>query len=111
RMDLLQKAVEFDFSNLDAIQALLSFTKLKGPEAARARAALNKLLAEGKSPAVIHMIRGLEAQDQGDMKKARVRFEQAYQLEPSMIVVVNNLAWSLAHVEPVDLPRALTLIN
>jgi tetratricopeptide (TPR) repeat protein len=77
----------------------------------QARAALHNLLLRGQVPAVTYFALGLDAWEQGKFSEARKYWEQAYQQAPEMGVIGNNLAWMLATVEPVDLPRALQLIN
>ncbi|MFT5302548.1 MAG: putative Zn-dependent protease, partial [Mariniblastus sp.] len=43
--------------------------------------------------------------------QAKFHVEQAYQMDNKMVVVLNNLAWYIAHDEVPDLPRALELIE
>src|SRR5262249_43417847 len=40
-------------------------------------------------------------------EQARVHFERAFDLEPSMLLAANNLAWLLAHEEPTERIRVL----
>src|SRR5262249_47236621 len=112
RIVLLEKAVQIDMGNLEAILRLAELTKNKNSaEADKARAALRGLLAEGKNPAITHLVLGMEARRQDQPGEARQHFEQAYKLAPNMPIVVNNLAWALAHSEKPDYEEALTLIN
>jgi tetratricopeptide (TPR) repeat protein len=41
--------------------------------------------------------------------KAQFHIERAYEINPSFVIVLNNLAWMLAHAENPDLDRALEL--
>jgi Flp pilus assembly protein TadD len=135
RLALLEKTLQLDCSNMEALYSLLAITRLQRRTvyvpppnlvgilvtplvprlerlaADRARADMQELLANGESPATAHLILGMEAQGRGKQTEARVHFEQSYKLDPHMPVIVNNLAWSLTHVQPVDLDRALLLIN
>jgi tetratricopeptide (TPR) repeat protein len=77
----------------------------------QARAVLQQLLARGEAPATVHLALGLDAWEQGKVTDARRHWEQAYQQDPSMALVGNNLAWVLATQEPTDLPRALQMID
>src|SRR5207244_1188352 len=92
-------------------QQLLAIANETGPEAEKAEASLRGLAVQGKSTATAHLFLGMHAQKRGKLALAREHFEQAYQLGPQMPVVINNLAWTLAQSEPIDLPRALDLIN
>lgn len=45
----------------------------------------------------------------GKQDQAQFHVERAYQLNPNFVVVLNNLAWMIAHSENPDLERALKL--
>ncbi len=112
RLALLERAVQLDFGNLNALVRLAAITKTADEASAeKARAALRVLLAEGKSPAIVHLLLGMDAQAHDKVEEARLHYEQAYKLSPQTPVVVNNLAWALAHSEKPDLKEALNLIN
>jgi tetratricopeptide (TPR) repeat protein len=112
RLALLEKAVQLDFGNLDALLRLVELTRTKdAAEADKARAALRGLLAEGKSPVVVHLVLGIEAQARDKPDEARQHFEQAYKLAPQTPILLNNMAWALAHSEKPDLEQALRLVN
>jgi tetratricopeptide (TPR) repeat protein len=111
RLALLEKAMRYDVNNPTLAQRLLALTKVKGEEADQARKALQKLLAEGKSPATVHLLLGMDAWEQGKKEEARQHLEQAYKLSPQAALVANSLAWTLAQADPPDLERALELAN
>jgi predicted Zn-dependent protease len=55
------------------------------------------------------MLLGLDALEHNEPVDARRLLEAAHDLNSRDVLVANNLAWLLAHVEPLDLPRALAL--
>ncbi len=77
----------------------------------KARALIHTLLAEGKSPASLHLILGVDAWQSGRAAEALAHWEQSYQLSPHMAVVANNLAWALAHPQPLDLRGAIATFS
>jgi tetratricopeptide (TPR) repeat protein len=111
RLALLEQGLRYDPANLNLLRRLLPAAGLRGPEADQARAALRRALAQGQAAATVHMLLGVDAWQRGKTAEARQHYELALQLEPRMAVVANNLAWLLAHSEPPDLPRALSLAN
>ena len=44
-----------------------------------------------------------------DFDRAKFHMERAYEMDKRIVVVINNLAWILAHQKKPDLPRALEL--
>jgi tetratricopeptide (TPR) repeat protein len=111
QLALLERGLHHDPANLGVLNRLLAAIKVHGDRADRARAALRGLLARGKVPAPVHFALGVDAWERGQAAEARVHWERAYQLDPLVPVVGNNLAWLLAHSKPPDLPRALKMIN
>ena len=59
------------------------------------------MLASGKSVAVAHFALGSDAYQNGRIDEARNHWEQACRVDPRMPELANNLAWLLAHAEPV----------
>ena len=90
---------------------LLALTRIEGPEADKARAALQGLLARGEAPAMVHFALGLDAYQHGNLDQARVHWERAQQLDPKAPTIANNLAVALLEGKNPDLPRALDLAN
>jgi uncharacterized protein HemY len=82
-----------------------------GPEAEKVRATFRSLLAAGKATAIAHLALGNDAFSNGKQEEARAHWEQALAGDKQIPLVANNLAWLLAHKEPTDLPRALSLID
>jgi predicted Zn-dependent protease len=111
RLALVERGLAHDRENAALLAKLLAVSKLSGAEADKARTAFQTLLAEGKSPAVLHLIMGVDAWQRGKAAEGKQHLEQAYRHYPQSTVVVNNLAWMLAREQPADLPRALALID
>ncbi|HEX6985296.1 MAG TPA: tetratricopeptide repeat protein [Planctomycetaceae bacterium] len=115
----LREALRYDPRSVDAAVRLAGFggTGAPGsgdvdPEANRqAREMLEGLLAAGEQPPAVHMALGLKAWQGGDLEKARWHFERAYELDPALSGVANNLAWVLSHQAEPELDRALAIIE
>jgi predicted Zn-dependent protease len=80
-------------------------------EVENSRAALRQLLSRGTAPALTHLVLGADAWERGRVANARAHYEQAYQLDPTIPPVVNNLAAVLARSAPAELPRALAMMD
>lgn len=77
-----------------------------------ARKLLQKSLAEGTAPALVHFLLGTRKAAESSMADAESHLEQALSLNPNTPVVLNNLAWVLAtRAENPDYSRALDLAN
>jgi tetratricopeptide (TPR) repeat protein len=111
RLEILEKGLQHDPSNQALLERLLSMTQLPEPEAGKARAALQGMLAKGKSPGLVHFALGVDALRQGKTEQARVHWERALEVSPQMPALANNLAWMIANDKSPDLPRALSLVN
>jgi tetratricopeptide (TPR) repeat protein len=111
RLRLLENGLKCDAANLGLLERLLAATRVGGPEADRARSALQGVLARGQAPASVHFALGLDAWQRGRKDEARVHWERALELAPQTPTVANNLAWLLAETDSADLPRALELAN
>jgi tetratricopeptide (TPR) repeat protein len=111
RLALIEQAVLLDFGNPTALERVLALTKGPAEQTEKVRAALQGMLAEGKSPLFAHMALGLEARGGDRMDEARRHFERAFELAPQAPLVLNNMAWVLSLADPPDLPRALDLIE
>ena len=106
-MGLIQQGLQEDLQNAALLQRMLDFTKHNGAEGDKARRALQTLLAEGKSPTILHLMLGIDQWQQGNRAGGLQHVEQAYLASPQAPLIANNLAWMLANGDPPDLPRAL----
>jgi tetratricopeptide (TPR) repeat protein len=111
RLALLEEGLSCAPEDADLLQRLVHLTRADGPGADEARAAWRRVAARQEGSAVVQTLLGMEAWEDGKPGEARRHFERALQLSPGLPVAANNLAWALAHTEPVDLPRALALID
>ncbi len=122
-MTALREALRFDAKSADAAVRLATFgernagqpgtvapTVDPGVEAA-AREMLQRLLASGEQPPAVHMALGLKAWRSNALSQAQWHFERAYQLDPTLSGVANNLAWVMSHQPNADLKRALEIID
>jgi tetratricopeptide (TPR) repeat protein len=119
----LREALRFDSQSIDAAVRLATFGEPAGaliggvsptvdPKIeAEAREMLQGLLASGEQPPAVHMALGLKSWRGNDLAKAQWHFERAYELDPTLAGVANNLAWVLSHQANADLGRALEIID
>ena len=106
---LLKKGLDIDPSNPLILQRMEDGLKLGNEAASAINSKLEELLAKGLVPDLIHLLLGTEAHRKGRPDLARVHFELAYQANPKLPNVCNNLAWYLSNESPRDLKRALEL--
>jgi tetratricopeptide (TPR) repeat protein len=111
QLALLEKGLRNDPAYRPLLDRLLAVVQTQGEAAGRVRRSLQGLLADGKGSATTHFVLGVDALRRGKAAEARVHWEQAHKLEPTLGVVANNLAWMVAQPPSADLPRALQLIN
>lgn len=76
-----------------------------------ARDLLEKRLAEGNTPAMVHFILGTAAQVDEDKVKADFHLGQAVKLNPNFASTLNNLAFVILHEENPDFERAEKMID
>lgn len=105
----LRNSLEFDPNFEPALTRLLGFAKANEKAIPQIRELLNKLLVSGEGTAVAHLALSNLAWLEKNSEAAAVHLEQAMSLDANMPVIANNLAWLLAHEEPPQLDRALTL--
>jgi predicted Zn-dependent protease len=111
RFARIEKGLSYQPDNYPLLDQLFKLTKLEGKEGDQARVLLQKLLAQGKSAGVVHLLLGVKAWQEGRPEEGKFQLKQAFEQSPQMPVVVNNLAWMLAKDTPPDLERALQLIQ
>lgn len=73
--------------------------------------ALKLSLATGSAPGLVHLILGTRDVQYGRAESAMMHLELAYEANRNIPLVVNSLAWGLAHEQPPDLGHALQLID
>jgi tetratricopeptide (TPR) repeat protein len=111
RFQMLEQAVRLDPDNPEIFNRLLKLCRDKSPEAQKVRYQLHRMASDGKESFLAHLFLGIDAWQQDKPTEARHHWEKAFKLSDGAPIVANNLAWLLAFSPPVDLPRALDLIN
>lgn len=108
---LLQKALAQDDSYLPVYERLTRLYQRHRKEDSKSiKDALLTAVASDKPSAMAHFALSNVNWIDGDHEQAQWHVKQAYELDPEFVIVVNNLAWMLAHKkENPDLERALTL--
>ena len=96
RLELLQQAIQLDPENPIVLNNLAHLTMLSGPAADKARGELKDVLATGRAPAVVHLTLGSIAIKQQKLDQAEYHLNQAFEMNPRMPEVLNNLAWVVA---------------
>ncbi|MEI7728509.1 MAG: tetratricopeptide repeat protein [Verrucomicrobiota bacterium] len=110
-IDLLQKGLRFAPNNSGLLNVLVKLSLRDDVKIEAARGLLNKMLAQGRSPDILHFLIGSAAWEKGDVALSKEHFQLAYQVSSSSAWVANNVAFLLAMGENPDLPRALAIIN
>jgi tetratricopeptide (TPR) repeat protein len=113
RVAVVQQALALDADDPAVLRCVagLAATKAEGRE--EVQRLIEDILTDDSSPAAAaaHFVAGTFASNAGDLEKARLHLEQAHQAMPDQASVANNLAWVLAHSDPVDLDHALELAD
>lgn len=88
---------------------ILADEKDSGDESfVRVRRELNRLIADEPNPMAHFALSNILWQRE-EFEEAKTHLELAYKIQPKFTIVLNNLAWVLAHEDPPDLERALEL--
>lgn len=111
RLRLIHQSLQQHPGNKPALIRLINVGRANPDDASRTRDILYDLLATGRATHMIHLALGNDAWVRGEHDTALQHFEQAYKLNSGASDVLNDLAWTLAHAENPDLPRALNMIN
>lgn len=111
RVLLLERGLQIDPASAALLERFLHVLNVAGPEAEPVRARLRGLLAQGRATASVHFTLGVDAWLHGNADSARLHFEEADKLAPRSPIILNNLAWVLAHDKKPDLPHALKLVQ
>ncbi len=78
-------------------------------ESNKIRKTLQDIIASDNPTSLAHFALSNVLWKEGNKKDATFYLEQAYKMDPGMVVILNNLAWMLAHSKEPDLNRALEL--
>lgn len=107
----LQRALDTDRANPAALARVIAVAQAAGRDQQQAGRMLEALARETWLPAKACFSLGNYFWSKGKLAAARAQLEQARRQAPANLEIANNLAWMLAHSEPRDLQRALTLIS
>lgn len=111
RLAAYNEALQSDPENQEVFGRLVMLAQAGGPDADKARDAMQKLTADSSRAVLAHLYLGYDSFRRKDEAGTRRHWEKAHELSKGAPVVSNNLAWNLATSEPVDLKRALSLIE
>ena len=75
------------------------------------RRLLQRRIARGESPGSVRFVLGVMAAIEGEFETATFHYELALAKGSATMVLMNNLAWSLANSNRPDLDRALQLVE
>jgi len=110
----LQQALKFDPNQAKAYDVMAEFSQLARADQSQFEQLIQlfqRSIELDQSAAIAHLMMGNMLWQDGNVAKSRSHFEQAYNLDNDLSIVINNLAWSLTKSEPKDLQRALELAN
>lgn len=109
RLELLNRAMAHGPNNPQVLTLLADLATREGEQADEARAKLKEVLTQGAAPDMVHAILGTWALQKGDFKEAQTHLDLAYERNPQIPIVLNNLACTLANREKPDLEKALKM--
>ena len=115
RLDYLVQALFFQPNSPEAYKRMMEMY-LQGDkseeEVQAIKTELQEIIAGDKPSEIAHFTLSNILFSEGKKDQAIFHLEQAYKLNPSFVVVLNYLAWMIAHDEKApDLDRALELAN
>jgi Flp pilus assembly protein TadD len=111
RLRLINQGLECLPQHPGLLKLLIDTSHLAGPEGDAARSTLTRMLAQGEPPALLHLLLGNDAWQQGRLAEARIQMDLAFKSAPQMPYVANNMAMLLTLATPPDLERALAIIQ
>ena len=111
QLNYLRQAMKLDINYSPIYDRLLRFYQFKYDNAdlSKVKEAVMSSVASNQPTALAHLALSNIMLLEKDNQKAEWHLEQAYQLEPTFVIVLNNLAWTLAHKDDPDLERAFNL--
>jgi tetratricopeptide (TPR) repeat protein len=111
-LSYLERALTYEPNHGPALNRLMAYATAKVEGNVDLKTVLARVIAEGKQPALAHLAMGNLCWIENDSDSAVFHFERAIAIRDDVVVVLNNLAWLLAHDEKSpDLDRALALVN
>ena len=112
RMNLLIRSLQLD-PNFGPVYERMIHLYMRGDgneeEKAKIKQSLMDVVTGDRPTPMAHLSLSNFLWEEGEKDNATFHLEQAYQMDKGFVVVMNNLAWMLAHVKEPDLNRALEL--
>ena len=113
RINYLFRALSAQPNHLPIYERLIKIADERGlgdESFVRVRRELNRLIAEEPNPMAHFALSNILWQRE-EFEEATTHLELAYKIQPKFTIVLNNLAWVLAHQDPPALDRALELAS
>ncbi|MFK7818245.1 MAG: tetratricopeptide repeat protein [Planctomycetaceae bacterium] len=114
RLRKINEALKFHPESKDAMHRLAFFGEEDGSSPESRQRSIDRLegmIANGQQNAVAHLALGTKAWQANDKGKAEFHWRRAYEIDPSLAVGANNLAWVLASKGEPELDHALSVMN
>jgi tetratricopeptide (TPR) repeat protein len=109
QLELLSRALQHGPEDPRLLTQLAKLSIRDFEQSDQAYALLKELVARGVAPAMVHLIIGTRALKQGNYDEAREHLLLARDRDLQTPILLNNLAWMLAHQQQPDLEQALEL--
>lgn len=106
QMSLLERVLQYDPNNQQAMVMLCNLVMQPGEAGDRAASMLSEMLERNEAPAVIHMALGIRSLKWADAESALIHLQQAAARNPHLPAVLNNIAWDMAHQDHPNLELA-----
>ncbi len=110
-LETLSEALTKDPNHNAALTRLMAYSRAKVEGDIDLKKILAKAIAEGDAPGMSHLAMGNLCMLRGEEREARFHYRRALELQDQSPVIMNNMAWVLAHQEPPELEQALILAN
>ena len=108
----LNRALVYDPNYAPALNRLMAYSTASVDENEDLKSVLASVIAGGERPALAHVALGNLCWLEGNQEEAIFHFESALGIRSDIAVLLNNLAWLLAHREEnPEIDRAIALIN
>ena len=111
-LSYLDRALKYDPNHGPALNRLMAYATANVEGNADLKTILAKVIAEAKQPGLAHLAMGNLCWLEDNRKQAVFHFNRAMEFRKDMPVLLNNMAWLIAHDEKKpDLERAMGLIQ
>jgi predicted Zn-dependent protease len=109
QLQFLLDAIELESNDFGIYRRLMKFysdAEPTGEQRVRIRELLEVIVKSDRPKAFAYVALSEISWIEGDLDQATQQMEKAYKLDNKMVLLVNNLAWMLAHADQPDLERA-----